>query len=100
MLIKLGKIAYKHRDYEDAISYLQAARDELPDHAGLSNNIAWILSEHEPRDLEKALQYATHAIHIEPANPVFRDTRGRILARAGKMAVIDHRPRNGGQRRD
>ncbi len=42
------------------------------------NNLAYLLSNHEPRDLNQALQTVNRAIQLQPENPHYLETRGQI----------------------
>jgi tetratricopeptide (TPR) repeat protein len=60
---------------------------QLDPKAGLiANNLAWVLCHSPSPDLPRALTLANLAVEREPANPAFRDTRGRILLAQQKWA--------------
>ena len=50
-----------------------------------------MLSTSEPTDLPRALELSNLAVGCSPADPSFRDTRGRILMKSGrwKEALAD-----------
>jgi tetratricopeptide (TPR) repeat protein len=62
----------------EAREKLQAAVDAFPDHGLSLNNLAWLLGNHEPRDLEKAKELAMRAVASDPRMGTFHDTLGTI----------------------
>ncbi len=62
----------------EAREKLQQAVDAFPDHGLSLNNLAWLLGNHEPRDLEKAKELAMRAVASDPRMGTFHDTLGTI----------------------
>jgi tetratricopeptide (TPR) repeat protein len=50
----------------------------------VANNLAWLLAQAKSPDLPRALDLINLAVQQEPANPTFRDTRGRIYLKMGR----------------
>ena len=48
------------------------------------NDLAWILSQEESPDLERALELAETAVSRVPESPRFRDTLGTVLVKLGR----------------
>jgi tetratricopeptide (TPR) repeat protein len=62
----------------EAREKLQQAVDAFPDHGLSLNNLAWLLGNHEPRDLEQAKELALRAVASDPRMGTFHDTLGTI----------------------
>ena len=62
----------------EAREKLQEAVDAFPDHGLSLNNLAWLLGNYEPRDLEKAKELAMRAVESDPRVGTFHDTLGTI----------------------
>jgi tetratricopeptide (TPR) repeat protein len=73
------------------VIHLEQAHRLDPKMPLISNNLAWVLSKQPSPDLPRALTLANLAVEREPANPAFRDTRGRILLAQQKWseALVD-----------
>jgi tetratricopeptide (TPR) repeat protein len=63
----------------EAREKLQEAVDAFPDHGLSLNNLAWLLGNQEPRDLEKAKALARRAVASDPRMGTFHDTLGTIF---------------------
>ncbi|HJZ91219.1 MAG TPA: tetratricopeptide repeat protein [Gemmataceae bacterium] len=68
------------------ILHLEQAHRLDPKMGLIANNLAWVLSKPPTPDLPRALTLANLAVEREPANPMYRDTRGRILLAQQKWA--------------
>jgi tetratricopeptide (TPR) repeat protein len=70
--------------------YRRAIQSDPGEHAAL-NNLAFLLANHEPRDLANALELANQALAMEPENPHYLETRGQILVQLQRWpeAVAD-----------
>lgn len=55
-----------------------------PEWSGALNNLAWELCWSDPPQLEDALSCADRALQLKPDSEAIRETRGQILARAGR----------------
>ncbi len=75
----LGLAAYQRRDYQAARDHFEQVLRQDPTFAGVANNLAWLLSQTDPVDLERALTMANRAVEADPSNAIFRETRGQIL---------------------
>src|SRR5262249_337014 len=51
----------------------------------VANNLAWVLSESEGPDLERALAMIDAVIRRGPVVPPYRGTRGHILVKLGRF---------------
>jgi tetratricopeptide (TPR) repeat protein len=72
----------------EAIGVLRQAVRVFPDLAETHNNLAWLLATApDPlRDPSKALEHARHAVRLSPGEPLYLNTLGVALYRAGKFA--------------
>jgi tetratricopeptide (TPR) repeat protein len=61
------------------VLHLEQAHRLDPKMPLIANNLACVLSKPPTPDLPRALTLANLAVERDPANPAFRDTRGRIL---------------------
>ncbi|MFT5527713.1 MAG: tetratricopeptide (TPR) repeat protein, partial [Pirellulaceae bacterium] len=68
-------------DVDQAKFHLERAIKLLPNAPIVANNLAWILANAEPHELERALKVMNPLIEQFPDAERFRDTRGHILAR-------------------
>jgi tetratricopeptide (TPR) repeat protein len=87
----LGTVAFRQRDFATARRHFEAAAQKRPDAASVTNNLAWLLSNTEPLDLEKALALASQAVELAPDVATYRETRGQILLKLGRWSdsVVD-----------
>lgn len=46
---------------------------------GALNNLAWVLANSEPKDLDRALNLVDQALQLKPNDHRYRETRGQIL---------------------
>ncbi len=62
-----------------------------PDRPNALNNLAWLLSNSEPVDLDGAMTYVNRALLFSPEDPRYHDTRGHIhlLKKEWKLAIQD-----------
>jgi eukaryotic-like serine/threonine-protein kinase len=72
----------------EAIGVLRQAVHVSPDLAETHNNLAWLLATApDPlRDPSKALEHARHAVRLAPGEPLYLNTLGVVLYRAGMFA--------------
>lgn len=68
----------------ESILHWRAAVASQPDWEGPLNNLAWELCWSEPPELDDALRFIDRALRLAPGSPALRETRGQILARAGR----------------
>ncbi len=87
----LGIYAYQEKNCEAARSHFEQARKSMPSHPALSNNLAWVLSQSDPPELERALEIINLAIDQQPTELQFRHTRGSILVKMARWqeAITD-----------
>ena len=50
----------------------------------IGNNLAWVLSQKEHPDLERALKVIESVLRADEDNPIHRDTRGQIFAKLAR----------------
>jgi predicted Zn-dependent protease len=82
--LALGMDAWQHEDKAAALVHLEQAYALPPEMGLVANNLAWALASAQPPDLPRALGLIDSVVQRWPADPVFRDTRGQILARLGR----------------
>jgi uncharacterized protein HemY len=83
--LSLSTIALIEQRNEDAIALLEKT---LELDAGLhlaKNNLAWLLAERNPPQMERAIRLAEEAVASLPNSPNYRDTLGTILFQNGDM---------------
>ncbi|MCB2190563.1 MAG: tetratricopeptide repeat protein [Deltaproteobacteria bacterium] len=78
LLARMGK-------QEEALMLYERALSLAPGSPLLMHNLAWALLE-QKRDLERAQKLATKAVQMEPGQPRFWDTLGRIQKARGEYA--------------
>jgi len=72
---------------ETAAQVLEQIQNALPDDGEVSARQAWILAV-ESGSSQKAAELISHAIQMQPENPVFRVMHGRVLLAAGKYSEV------------
>lgn len=77
----LGTQAALKGDEETARMHLELARHLEPEMAVALNNLAWLLTNTDPPENERAFQLANSATKTWPDNAEFRATRGQILVK-------------------
>lgn len=77
----LGGLAAFEEDFDQANHHFRLGLLLHPNMAKLLNNYAWSLSHSEPPQLKQALEMANRAVEQTPENPIYRETRGQILAK-------------------
>jgi len=87
----LGTTASAERDYEQALMHLEEAFRRNPKSSATANNLAWVLANIAPPQLDRAIELANVAVELAPRNPEIRETRGQILLKmeAWKDALAD-----------
>jgi tetratricopeptide (TPR) repeat protein len=68
-----------HGEYSTAKSVYRRVLEMNPKDSQVANNLAWLLAQGEPADLEPALAYSNQAIELQPNDAEMRETRGQIL---------------------
>jgi tetratricopeptide (TPR) repeat protein len=82
LLLDLARIAYKHQDFEGALSYLAHARDLKPKDPGIHFFFGMVCIEMDlPVDAEKSLRTA---LDLNPGNPYYNYALGSVLANGRK----------------
>jgi tetratricopeptide (TPR) repeat protein len=74
----LGSGYAAQRRFDESRTSLERSLDinsEMPD---ILNNLSWLYSNHEPINVQQALEFAQKAVHLDPSNPHYRDTLGHI----------------------
>src|SRR5262249_965125 len=66
-------------------SHLERAHETEPRMPVVANNLAWTLAQSDKPDLPRALGLADLAVEQEPTNPAFRDTRGHVYLKMGRL---------------
>lgn len=75
----LGSIYWLDGDLKNSIWHTEKALEINPDLLDVANNVAWLVSQQEDADLERALSLVDSAIEKRPDVVNYRDTRGVIL---------------------
>lgn len=83
VLVRLGDTAAGQQDRDTALSYYQRASRMDPNQMRVWNNMAHVLSQMEPVDLELAQQAISKAIALDP-DPRSLETRGQIMIKLGR----------------
>ena len=78
----LGIFEQATGDYKPAIEHFRKVVDSNPNEPQASNNLAYLLAEHE-NDLNEALKYAQKAVELAPSSAAYSDTLGWVLYRKG-----------------
>ncbi|MEK6237648.1 MAG: tetratricopeptide repeat protein, partial [Planctomycetales bacterium] len=80
----VGTDAWLSGNSEAAKEHLKIAFESDRTLIRAANNLAWLLMESDPPELERALQLCQAAVEQQPGNHYFRDTRGQIYAKLGR----------------
>ncbi len=81
----LGYALYAQRKIDESIEELKKALKYKPDYASALNNLGFIYAE-EGRDKEQAVTLCKQAVKRQPGNPVYLDSLGWALFKAGNVA--------------
>jgi tetratricopeptide (TPR) repeat protein len=87
----LGLDAWQRGQADLAHKHFALSYDTAPQMPDVANNMALILAIGEKPDLPRALAIIQSVVEKQPENPNFRDTRGQVLVRLGRMqeAIVD-----------
>jgi Flp pilus assembly protein TadD len=87
----LGNDAWQQGRLAEARIQMDLAFKSAPQMPYVANNMAMLLTLATPPDLERALAIIQSVLTNAPANPEFRDTRGKILLKLGRYeeAITD-----------
>ncbi|MCS6976920.1 MAG: tetratricopeptide repeat protein [Gemmatales bacterium] len=90
--LALGMDAWQRGKQEEALLHLEQAYKLAPHLGIVANNLAWVLANMQPPDLDRALQLVNTVLEQWPNQPMCRDTRGYILFRMGRYreALADY----------
>jgi tetratricopeptide (TPR) repeat protein len=84
--LMLAYIRTSDKSYLDrAIAAQESVLAEMPNNAGVLNNLAYLLAENDER-LTDALEYARQAYETRPNDPGFLDTYAYVLYKNGKYS--------------
>jgi tetratricopeptide (TPR) repeat protein len=83
LLLALADLRDAEGRYDEAITLYRRLLEDQPDNRAALNNLAWLLSLRLGKDAE-ALQLLEHARAVAGPAPGLLDTRGVVLARAGR----------------
>jgi tetratricopeptide (TPR) repeat protein len=75
----LSIIAILEKQPDAAIRYLERSLELAPDQHLVKNNLAWLLTETSPPDLDRALELSQSAVESAPTIATYHDTLGSIL---------------------
>jgi tetratricopeptide (TPR) repeat protein len=77
--LALSTLAIVDSRTDDAIALLEKTLELDPKIHLAKNNLAWLLSERDPEQLDRPLQLAEEAVAAFPTKPNYLDTLGKIL---------------------
>ena len=80
----IGIRSWQTGEQEKSLFHFSRAYKMDPEMLDTGNNLAWVLSEKEHPDLERALKIIESVLRVDDTNPVHRDTRGQILAKLSR----------------
>lgn len=85
LLFTLSSIALTDQRIQEGMELLEKTLtlDET-NHLAM-NNLAWLLAEHQPEQIDRAIQLVEQAITAVPTSPNYHDTFGMILFQKGDM---------------
>jgi Flp pilus assembly protein TadD len=86
LLTKLAIVRIRQGRIAEGETLNRRALAQNPDYLEALNNLAWVLSLHQPARTEEALRLLDHAIAIAGPEPNTLDTRAVVLLRAGRAA--------------
>lgn len=75
----LGSIYWLDGDAKNSLWHTEKALEINPDLLDVANNVAWLVSQQENGDLDRALKLIDVAIEKKPYQHEYRDTKGMIL---------------------
>lgn len=82
----LGNILWLDNRFDDAKFHLQQAYRLDDDFSIIANNLAWVLANQDPPNLDQAHQLVSSVVEREPDDPRFHDTLGMVLFRQENYA--------------
>ena len=71
-------------DQDKSLFHFSRAYKLDPEMLAVGNNLAWVLSQKEHPDLERALKIIQSVLRVTDDNPRYRDTRGQIFAKLSR----------------
>lgn len=83
--LSLSTIALIEQRKDDAIALLEKTLEIEPRLHLAKNNLAWLIAERDPSQIDRAVRLAEEAIEAVPNSPNYRDTLGTILFLKGDM---------------
>jgi tetratricopeptide (TPR) repeat protein len=86
----VGIAFWEEKKVEQARLHWERAYKLSPDTPVLANNLAFLLYQTDPSQYQRALDLINVALSKMPKEPVFLDTRGRILFKMGKYPEALH----------
>jgi len=75
----LGTMLWSEGDHDAALWHNEQAFALNPDLLDVANNLAWLISETDPPDLDRAYQLIERVVQQRPDHVNYRDTKGVIL---------------------
>jgi uncharacterized protein HemY len=87
----IGTAAAQSGDLTDAREHLEKANQQKPNNPGILNNLAWVLANSQPPELDRASELVNKAVELLPEDAQIRETRGQILVRKKQWqaAIVD-----------
>lgn len=82
----LGTMLWSEGENETARWHTEQAFALNPNLLDVANNLAWMISESEPQELERAYELIQRVVQQRPEIIQFRDTKGVILMKMNRFA--------------
>ena len=79
-----GIRSWETGDQDKSLFHFARAYKLDPEMLATGNNLAWVLSQKEHPDLERALKIIESVLRVDEDIPIHRDTRGQILAKLSR----------------
>jgi tetratricopeptide (TPR) repeat protein len=80
----LGTKAWNDEETDKALWHLERAYELEPNLGHIGNNLAWMLADQNPPDLDRALKIIDSVLESFPNIATFHDTKGYILMKRGE----------------
>ena len=80
----MSNILWARGEYEKSTNHLELAYKIEPRLTIVLNNLAWVLADQDPPQLERALELAKQAVENSPRDGRYHDTLGTIYLKLGQ----------------
>lgn len=88
----LGSALWLEGKQEEAVWHTNKALELNPELTDVANNLAWLLADQHPEQVERGLELVQMALDRKPNDPRYRDTKGMILVKLQRWdeALIEY----------